>query len=91
MRPTVLHLVTNHHIHTMNQVLDNVLQLGYRRVGLCIPRDWNDKVEKAWQSALLLFQEEHPELPRIPVLWESYEKKALRAWMKQNPAQKTKS
>lgn len=84
MQPTVLHLVTNHHVHTMNKTLANVLGLGYRRIGLCIPRDWNDKVEKAWQSSLLLFQEEHPELPRIPILWECYEQKTLVAWMKKS-------
>lgn len=84
MRPAVLHLVTNHHVHTMNLLLDKIFELGYRRIGLSIPRDWSAKVEHAWQSSLLLFQAEHPELPVIPVFWDNYENRALAAWVKKN-------
>jgi LacI family transcriptional regulator len=72
MQPAVLHIVTNHHTHTMKQIFTHAMELGYRRFGLCLPRVWDDKVENAWQSGLLLFQELNPDLPRIPILWSNY-------------------
>ncbi len=84
MRPAVLHLVTNHHIHTMNLLLEKAITFGYRRIGLCIPHDWSAKVEHAWHSALLLFQEERPELPRVPVFWDNYEDTELIEWIRKN-------
>lgn len=82
MRPAVLNLVTNHHYHTMGQLLDKVLERGYRRIGLCIPKDWNLKVDCAWQSTMLLFQEENSRLARIPIHWDNYKNTELTAWMK---------
>jgi LacI family transcriptional regulator len=85
MQPAVLDLITNHHIHTMNLLLEKILSLGYRRIGLCIPRDWNAKVDRAWQSCMLLFHEEHPELPRIPIHWNTWndgETKPIKTWMR---------
>jgi LacI family transcriptional regulator len=84
MQPAVLHLVTNHHIHTMTLILKKILELGYRRIGLSITKDWNAKVEHAWQSSLLLFQEQHPGLSSIPIFWDNYEDSELVAWMKTN-------
>lgn len=73
MRPAVLHLVTNHHYHTMMMLMEKVLEFGYRRPALCIPRDWNYKVDSAWQSVFLLFLDEHPELARIPIYWGTWD------------------
>jgi len=87
MQPAVLDLITNHHVHTMNLLLEKVLSLGYRRIGLCIPKDWNDKVDRAWQSCMLLFHNEHPELARLPVhwnVWNDGEIESLKVWIKTN-------
>lgn len=84
MRPAVLHLVTNHHVHTINLLLEKILALGYRRIGLSIPRDWDAKVEHAWQSSLLLFQAQNPGLESIPLFWDNYENRDLVAWMNKN-------
>jgi len=87
MQPAVLDLITNHHVHTMNLLLEKILSLGYRRIGLCIPRDWNEKVDRAWQSCMLLLHDEHPDLPRIPVYWNVWndsETKALKSWITKN-------
>ncbi len=82
MRPAVLNLVTNHHYHSMGQMLEKIVERGYQRVGLCIPSDWNIKVDHAWQSTMLLFQDEHPRLARIPILWDNFNNAELAAWMK---------
>jgi len=87
MQPAVLDLVTNHHVHTMNLLLEKILERGYRRIGLCIPRDWNQKVDNAWQSCLLLLHDEHPELPRLPIFWDSWldrEKLRLVGWARKH-------
>jgi len=86
MQPAVLDLVSNHHVHTMTMQLKKVLELGYGRIGLVIPREWDDKVENAWQSSLLLLHARRPDLPRIPILWEVWEEEEtrdLKAWMKE--------
>lgn len=82
MRPAVLNLVTNHQPHSMDLLFEKVVERGYRRIGLSIPRDWNRKVDCAFQSAMLLFQDENPKMPRIPILWDNFNKTELVAWMK---------
>jgi LacI family transcriptional regulator len=72
MQPAVLDLITNHHVHTMNLLLKKTYELGYRRFGLCVPKDWDEKVDHAWQSCLLLLYELNPELPRIPIFWSNW-------------------
>ncbi len=87
MRPAVLHLVTNHHYHTMMMLMEKVLEFGYRRPALCIPRDWNYKVDCAWQSVFLLFLDEHPELTRIPIYWGTWDNSHdhdLANWIRQH-------
>lgn len=93
MQPAVLDAITNHHFHTMTLMLEQIRALGYRRIGLCIPREWNAKVDHAWQSCMLLLGDENPDLPRIPIHWQTWrkpgtlpenEKKALLAWIRKN-------
>ncbi|PTX93860.1 LacI family transcriptional regulator [Spartobacteria bacterium LR76] len=87
MQPAVLDLVSNHHVHTMKLLLQKVLELGYRRIGLVIPSEWDAKVEHAWQSGLLLLQAQRPDLARLPILWDIWdneETKELEAWTKEH-------
>lgn len=87
MQPAVLDLITNHHVHTMNLLLEKILGFGYERIGLCIPREWNAKVDHAWQSCMLLLHDERPDLPRLPIFWDAWddkEKKALVAWARKH-------
>ncbi|WP_309381329.1 LacI family DNA-binding transcriptional regulator [Cerasicoccus frondis] len=85
MQPPVLDLVTNHQSHTINRLLQHVLELGYRRIGLCVPEDWNAKVENAWNNAMIILHAERPDLPHIPPLWERWDKvdnSDLKKWVK---------
>ena len=68
LQPPVLNVVTNHHAHSMNLILSNLVELGYRRIGLNVSRDWDAKVEHAWVGGLKLSHWTNPELAVIPPL-----------------------
>ncbi len=59
MQPAVLHLITNHHYHTMDMMLTRLHELGYRRIGMGIDDTWDKKVENAWQGGGLLWNWRH--------------------------------
>ncbi|MGE9296825.1 MAG: LacI family DNA-binding transcriptional regulator [Puniceicoccales bacterium] len=85
MQPPVLDLVTNHQSHTINRILQHLLSLGYQRIGLCVPEDWNAKVENAWNNAMIILREERPDLPHPQPYWERWDEVAtegLQAWLK---------
>jgi LacI family transcriptional regulator len=70
MQPPELNVVTSHHFHSMNMVFSNLLELGYRRIGLFVWEDWDEKVENAWLGGLQLAYWKNPELVRIPTSGE---------------------
>ena len=53
MQPAVLHVVTNHHYHTVSLAFSHLVALGYRRIGFLISEDWDAKVDNnftaGWQ------------------------------------------
>ena len=68
LQPAVLSVVTNHQMHSVGLLLRRLLDLGYRRPGLCIPRDMDEKVESAYLSAFLLLAWKEPTLGQVPPL-----------------------
>lgn len=62
MEPSVLHVVTNHHFYSVILALTHLSQLGYRRIGLYIGEEWDDKSGNACLGATLFFQHKHPEV-----------------------------
>ncbi len=48
LQPPVHHVVANHHLHSVNLMLSHLIKLGYRRIGLCTHKAWEDRVENAW-------------------------------------------
>lgn len=54
LQPAVLHVVTNHHAQSMTLTLTKLRELGYRRIGIYMSRDWDEKVGHAWVSSMLL-------------------------------------
>ncbi|WP_309396790.1 LacI family DNA-binding transcriptional regulator [Cerasicoccus maritimus] len=84
MRPALIDTVTNHQHHTMSLIFQQLLALGYRRIGLAIPNGWDGKVECAWEDSLVLFYHRRPELAQIPMFREDFEDIALprlRQWL----------
>lgn len=74
LQPRIFHVVTNHQSHSMDLVLQKVIELGYRRIGLFVSSDWNAKVEGAWTDRLRLMELKNPLLIRVPPLHMDVEK-----------------
>jgi LacI family transcriptional regulator len=68
MQPSVLHVVTNHHFHSINLTMDHLYELGYRRIGIFASRDWDAKVGNAWLAGLLLAKRKYPALQLLSPL-----------------------
>jgi LacI family transcriptional regulator len=52
MRAPAVHRVVNHQMHTGLEAIRQLQSLGYQRIGLCVSRDQNDRVDNAWLHAL---------------------------------------
>ncbi len=85
LQPSIFHVVTNHHFHSMNLMLTKLIELGYRRIGFFGEKDWDDKVEHGWIGGLALARWRDPQLCDIPPLLEHETKdRDLHRWLKQN-------
>jgi LacI family transcriptional regulator len=84
MQPPVLHTVTNHHTHSMGLLLTKLADLGYRRIGLCIEENWDEKVEGAWTASLLVSLERRRGQARIPACWDRFDDEELRRWLRRH-------
>ena len=83
IQPPVLNVVTNHHFHSINLLVSKLMELGYRRIGLNVSPDWDEKVENAWIGGLKLAWDKHPELIPIPNCGGSWEAPFER-WVKRH-------
>ncbi|HEY9250416.1 MAG TPA: LacI family DNA-binding transcriptional regulator [Rariglobus sp.] len=52
MRAPAVHRVVNHQLHTGLEAIRQLQALGYQRIGLCVSRDQNDRVDNAWLHAM---------------------------------------
>ena len=59
MQPAVLHVVTNHHYHTMGLMFSHLVELGYRRIGTLINEDWDAKVDNNFTAGWLISSQKH--------------------------------
>jgi LacI family transcriptional regulator len=83
MRPASLHVVTNHHAHTLALLLDHVAELGYKRAGLYIHSSWDAKVEYAWLGGAMLWESQNPGRMAICRTNESMGSEALGKWIRE--------
>jgi len=82
LQPSVFHVVTNHHFHSMNLLLEHLQELDYRRVGLFVATDWNEKVENSLLGGLALARWRSKKLKNVPPLLDSRTSDAtLRKWL----------
>ncbi len=77
------HRVTHHQFHAMQLIIDNLTRLGYRRIGLAIEQEVDDKVDRNWSSCLAGHQLRIPARERVPVLLAPLGK-ALLPWLKKH-------
>jgi LacI family transcriptional regulator len=79
------HRVTNHHFRAAKMAVRKLYSLGYRRIGLCVHRIWNGRVDGGWTGGY--FSEMlggRPLSPIEPLLVEGWEKKRIRNWILEN-------
>lgn len=85
MQPALYHVITNHHAHSIKLVILKVMELGYRRIGMFVDSDWDQKVENVWLGGLMLARARYPDLaPVPPCTVDSTNRKELAAWMKRH-------
>lgn len=85
LHPPRLHVVTNHHAHSMNLLIARLYELGYRRIGMYVDMDWDAKVGHSWLSSFLLARWLHPELADLPpVLETAREGNELKGWLEKH-------
>ncbi len=63
-----LHVVTNDQRSIIMLAMRHAVAAGYRRIGLVMPRWWDDHVNLAWSSGYLAFQQKLPARDRLPIL-----------------------
>lgn len=68
LQPSIFHAVTNHQYQSSLLLMRKLIELGYRRIGLFLRSDWDDKVNNSYLSGLLLTQHQIPPADRVPPL-----------------------
>ncbi len=68
IQPAVLNVVTNHQSHLMSLMPRHSHELGYRRPGLCIPAEMDDKAESNYLSSWLFTHWKQPDVESVPLL-----------------------
>jgi LacI family transcriptional regulator len=82
-----LHRVCNHLAHTIANALDNVIRLGYQRIGLAMRLDTDERVDHAWRSGYVLYREMFPSIIFTPMLLTvNWNKQSFEKWfLEHNP------
>ncbi len=71
LRPASLHVVTNHQFLSVTLAVDRLRALGYRRIGLFLHADWDNKVNHGYSAGFITAQKSFPEKDRlVPHLFE---------------------
>jgi LacI family transcriptional regulator len=66
LQPVTLHIVTNHQFISIIRLVKKLRGLGYRRMGLYLSNDWDNKVNHGFISGFMTAQNEIPRQDRIP-------------------------
>jgi LacI family transcriptional regulator len=68
-RELQLHMVTNDQSAIIRLAMQRILAAGYRRIGLVMPRWWDEFVNLAWSAGFLADQQRLAPKQRIPILY----------------------
>jgi LacI family transcriptional regulator len=79
-----LNRVVHDHYTSIVTAMDRLMQLGYRRIGLCLPEHMDLTVNQRWQAGYRVFRANHP-LERIePLIRPELNGAMIRDWIKAN-------
>jgi len=85
LQPSVFHVVTNHHFHSIDLTLGSLFQLGYKRVGFFGEQAWDEKVEHSWVGGMAMARALNPGMMEVPpLLKREPSDRELRQWLKVN-------
>jgi DNA-binding LacI/PurR family transcriptional regulator len=77
----VLHRICNNQFHTITLIMDQVVRRGCRRVGMCIQKDTDVRIDHVWEAGFLLHQQRFPRKNRIPAqLVPKHERRLFLEW-----------
>jgi LacI family transcriptional regulator len=68
LQPARFHVVTNHQYQATQLLVNELRTLGYRRIGLCLKEDWDEKVNNNFLSVFLLALHRMSARQRVPPL-----------------------
>lgn len=63
-----LHRASNHQYGTITHALDELKQLGYRRIGLALAAESDARVKHHWSAGMLVYHQQIAESERVPLL-----------------------
>jgi DNA-binding LacI/PurR family transcriptional regulator len=79
------HRITSHHFRAARLTVRMLLSLGYRRIGLCVHRIWNGRVDGAWVGGYFSEMESGRKSDQIPpLLVDGWERNRIYAWIREN-------
>jgi LacI family transcriptional regulator len=81
LKPSILHVVSNHQPHTIKLAMDHVVELGYKRVGLRLSADTDEKGNNAYIAGLLLARWKYPQLQNASPLLTSVNAEEIKSWI----------
>ncbi len=62
----MLHRALNHQMHSIRIALAELTARGYRRIGLAMEKQSDERVDNNWLAGLLLYQSKIPQRDRVP-------------------------
>jgi len=63
-----IHRASNDQYSTIRLAIDELTRLGYRRIGMAMTRDGDERVKRNWSAGMLVYQSSIPPEQRVPVL-----------------------
>lgn len=66
-----VHVVANQHYRSVEILIDELLRLGYRRPGLALELEKDERVGRYWSAAFLRMQRDFPSKDRVPPLFRT--------------------
>jgi LacI family transcriptional regulator len=85
LREPALHRVCHHNFNTMQQLMERLADLGYRRIGLAIPASADIRVNHFWLGGYLAHRHYLQDLKHLPPLVSTvWSERTFNRWFKRN-------
>ena len=63
-----IHRASNDQYSTITLALRELTKLGYKRIGMAMPAESDERVKRNWSAGMLVYQQQIPEADRVPSL-----------------------